>query len=563
MVVRVSISQFICWFGVWLISTGAASVANAQSATPASAPAKSKSLQYTVDGSFGDLFVGVSDKDGARVFHRTRFDNFDTGVAIPGILRTIAAAEGSAFLLFADKSIYELNGSDWTRVSDAPGGQPRTVAADERSLYVVVAAQDAAGLKFVSDDDKSDGESIADDDKTFTPSGPENLALLVYKGRTWRVIAEVPQIKLAEDAAIRLLVRDDVIYLCAVDQQGQILGLRWDAPTADAAGAWTTLFTMGVGRMTDFWLANINDLITIIVARGVGAELQIFRLLPDDVYVSGVSPVKVTFVLAPEPRDGLGKLNNAFGFNDHLALLYNEAADGPTLRFARVGEPPIEETVALPKLVRKVQARRQQSGVIRFAMFLLLLAVFTGLFVFRRQTLQSPPTLPAHYAPAFASRRLLSGLIDIVPFAWVWANTVHVDLRTSLGELASWAGSVELPSQKTLLWWGATIASYTVYTLAMELLVRRTVGKSLTKIKLVGDNGEKAAAWQVLVRNLLHLIELAPPFWVLGFLVVLTPRRQRVGDIFARTAVVQEIQYTVVGGEESASQRDDQERDDD
>jgi uncharacterized RDD family membrane protein YckC len=43
------------------------------------------------------------------------------------------------------------------------------------------------------------------------------------------------------------------------------------------------------------------------------------------------------------------------------------------------------------------------------------------------------------------------------------------------------------------------------------------------------------------VRNVLRCLELMPPFWVLGFVVVLSRNRQRVGDIFARTIVVRRL----------------------
>ncbi|MGE3181895.1 MAG: RDD family protein, partial [Phycisphaerae bacterium] len=87
----------------------------------------------------------------------------------------------------------------------------------------------------------------------------------------------------------------------------------------------------------------------------------------------------------------------------------------------------------------------------------------------------------------------------------------------------------------------ATVISYATYALIMELVVRKTAGKAILKILVIGDRGVRASTGQVFIRNLMRLIELAPPFWILGFLVVLTPRRQRVGDVFAQTAVVQVV----------------------
>jgi uncharacterized RDD family membrane protein YckC len=52
------------------------------------------------------------------------------------------------------------------------------------------------------------------------------------------------------------------------------------------------------------------------------------------------------------------------------------------------------------------------------------------------------------------------------------------------------------------------------------------------------ESGLRPRLWQIAVRNLLRYLELMPPYWVLGFVVVLSRNRQRVGDIFARTIVV-------------------------
>ena len=92
-----------------------------------------------------------------------------------------------------------------------------------------------------------------------------------------------------------------------------------------------------------------------------------------------------------------------------------------------------------------------------------------------------------------------------------------------------------------MLWWGIACGTSTLYALVMELLVQRTVGKLLMGTRVLSERGTAPHVLQTILRNVLRLLELMPPFWLLGFLVVLSRNRQRLGDIFARTLVVRHV----------------------
>jgi uncharacterized RDD family membrane protein YckC len=159
-----------------------------------------------------------------------------------------------------------------------------------------------------------------------------------------------------------------------------------------------------------------------------------------------------------------------------------------------------------------------------------------------------PATLPSDAALAFTFQRLAGCLIDMVPFALVLAAALGIDWQTALRELGVWAtwwavgtNSGKLPGAATLEWWGLTCAAYTVYALVMELLTRRTVGKTLTGMRVLSEAGQPPGAGQIVVRNVVRLLELLPPVWIMAFLVVLSRNRQRLGDILARTVVVRHL----------------------
>ena len=86
-----------------------------------------------------------------------------------------------------------------------------------------------------------------------------------------------------------------------------------------------------------------------------------------------------------------------------------------------------------------------------------------------------------------------------------------------------------MPASDFLLWWCVSAGSYTVYSLLMELATGRTVGKTVLRVELLNEAGTRPGPAQIFVRNLMRLIEIMPPFWILGFFLVLSRNRQRVG----------------------------------
>ena len=63
------------------------------------------------------------------------------------------------------------------------------------------------------------------------------------------------------------------------------------------------------------------------------------------------------------------------------------------------------------------------------------------------------------------------------------------------------------------------------------------MGKRIFNLRVVGDDFLRCPGRTIVLRNLLRIIEFH--FLPLALLVVLTPSRQRIGDVFARTLVVE------------------------
>jgi uncharacterized RDD family membrane protein YckC len=89
---------------------------------------------------------------------------------------------------------------------------------------------------------------------------------------------------------------------------------------------------------------------------------------------------------------------------------------------------------------------------------------------------------------------------------------------------------------------------YTVYCLAFELAWSKTPGKWLLGCTVLSETVSRPTPLQFFVRNMSRLIELELRYRIfLPFLLVLffTRNRQRVGDLLARTIVV-ERDYSIV-----------------
>ena len=78
-----------------------------------------------------------------------------------------------------------------------------------------------------------------------------------------------------------------------------------------------------------------------------------------------------------------------------------------------------------------------------------------------------------------------------------------------------------------------------LYAAVFELVMGSTPGKRIAKCYVVGEGGGPAGAWPIFVRNVLRILEFH--FLAVVLLVFLTPGRQRLGDMLARTTVVEPV----------------------
>jgi len=79
-----------------------------------------------------------------------------------------------------------------------------------------------------------------------------------------------------------------------------------------------------------------------------------------------------------------------------------------------------------------------------------------------------------------------------------------------------------------------------LYFFGTELVSGQTLGKRVMKIRVVLDNGGKAGAGAVAIRNLLRAVDWLPSLYIVGVITIFATgeRRMRLGDMAAKTRVV-------------------------
>jgi uncharacterized RDD family membrane protein YckC len=463
---------------------------------------------------------------------------FQAGEPLNTRLTAVVGTPDGVYGFSATHELWSSSGSGWTRELDLPDGlSPLDLVGDETGLYALTRSPPVGELPRLASGVRPPTS------QPFDP-GPAALSVLRYDSQGWAAVAACPPALRPEGTiAPRIALLRDELYIFWHPPDGErVSGIRFDPRD----GRWQPAgLAPQVTGLRQFWITSVNRVPTLVVASQVTPErdeLHAFRALGSSDALLQWRPAQLQLSTLPaDVSDGV--YHAACGFNQHIALLMQTKPGVVCVRFGRLDAPPAETTRTLAEILAARVRPLAQRGWVQAATLVVLGVLLVMLFIFRRGALAAPALLPRGCAPALTVQRLLAWLIDLAPFALVIATVTGVDWRGALHELSSWASGGEpstpaLPSGATLLWWGASCACQTVYALVMEGLMQRTVGKLLLGTCVLAENGQRPRFGQVVVRNLLRFVELLPPCWLLGFLVVLSRKRQRLGDLLARTIVV-------------------------
>jgi uncharacterized RDD family membrane protein YckC len=198
---------------------------------------------------------------------------------------------------------------------------------------------------------------------------------------------------------------------------------------------------------------------------------------------------------------------------------------------------PIEDV----KIFQQPQADERAEQIREIFLWGVLALVLVPLFVLRPGGAPKPFSLPEPLRPAPLARRLAAGVVDLLPFHLAAGVYLHFALPMSAQDAAQLMmkllrGRGPVPVEVAYAWAGTALL-YLVYCVLTEMRFAATVGKALFKLRVVGDEGAPPRKLEILLRNLFKIVEVFY-FFPLLLAVVITRYRQRLGDMAARTAVI-------------------------
>jgi uncharacterized RDD family membrane protein YckC len=153
------------------------------------------------------------------------------------------------------------------------------------------------------------------------------------------------------------------------------------------------------------------------------------------------------------------------------------------------------------------------------------------------EVIPAPPP-PSGYAPpsplADLGSRIVAGLIDYIILGIIAAVLVFVGLAPFMAAPSwmmwglgwGWFGGIFF-----LLW--------LIYFTYFEGTSGQTFGKKFAHVRVIKENGSSCDFGSALVRSILRIIDHLPAIYILGIiLIAATEKKQRLGDMLAKTIVV-------------------------
>lgn len=506
--------------------------------TPRSAPAQSAPTsakpEYLAASGENIFWLAEVHHDSTRVLIRRANLPFGSGERLSRRVAMMAGARDALYLLLYDNALYRFFPGGSRPERNLPGrSRPLALAADASHLYAIVTS-DAAELMSPRD---------AQADGSTTPPVSAALALAAYDGGNWSVVAPCPE-RADPDGSARLLPARDGLLLVWRARGAESLEQAIFQPRD---GVWRFEHRLDAPQLDDFWLVALeSESILILAARtNDGTSLKALRWLGDewraiDLRTSAV-PDGVHFT----------RYTGVFASGQRIGLLAVDSAGDSYLQFARKGVEPADLTIKLgsdfaPDNSALVPPFVSQTMV--FALFALL----GTMLILRRTSLMLPIELPPNIRLAIPWQRFLSWAIDFLPFCVAAAFTVQLDPMAGVSGLADWAVRAEMgdrrgPSADVLTWWLLSACGHAAYCLVMELAAGRTIGKVLTGLRLMSESSGRPDFGQIVLRNLIRLVEMYPPFWAVQLMTLMTRNRQRLGDVIARTLVVRSVTLDAAG----------------
>jgi uncharacterized RDD family membrane protein YckC len=154
---------------------------------------------------------------------------------------------------------------------------------------------------------------------------------------------------------------------------------------------------------------------------------------------------------------------------------------------------------------------------------------------------EAESTEPASTAPPsredLLGRRIGAALIDVALLSALLAILAATIGESTVGDGASY--SFDLYGVEAAVYYALVL----LYYFALEVTLGQTVGKLLVGLRVVRTDGGRPSVAAIAVRTLVRVVDWLPFLYLVGFIAMLVTgeRRQRLGDLAARTGVARAL----------------------
>jgi len=428
----------------------------------------------------------------------------------------------------------------WSLVVVVPGAPPEAPPAGDEPQIAPPADQPTAT-------DADQGEAAPQPAISLQPpaEAPAAPAVLQFGDGNWRRLTDLPSAVLADRSSVRVSAANNVIYLLVTSVSGDNSLWRWPG---DDDGPWTQLNLTGhatSSAVLAMFHSGPNEL-TLVLALPAGPDqdeqLELVSLdpsgaatAPQPITLSKGEPLTLPTrplaapLVVPEARHRVALLWRDDGSAKFTLCDVSTGVAEPARDVSALTEAPLDDSGRM---------------VLNYFVIVLLVVTFAVMIAARPRTTPGPMILPPACRPAPLGKRVLAGMIDFVPIS------VIVSFVAPIGELpgGSPGGLWELWDQYNQVLQTrqaafsviATLCTYMVYGVVMEARFAATLGKMLLKMRIIAGDGRPPGLREAALRNVVKMLEISMP-WLLVIVPLLNPARQRLGDILARTVV---IEYT-------------------
>ncbi len=368
-----------------------------------------------------------------------------------------------------------------------------------------------------------------------------DYAIIYYEEGRWRVDRNAPS-DLTLGSEVQTIVGDgDAIHLLYED--GAIPNTYLYKQSASASASWSSSSPISFDAPLESAILSLSDqspLMVVSLGHNNSIDVSIYRFQDDSWRLSNVlsdSEGHVRHFTRPVAVSL---------FADTIAVARQDADHVVSVgRWSLETGLPVEPAKTVIAL-QHYMLTTPESRVRTLIQYGILGGILTVVFLRRRESVTVVASIKDDQQLAPFTRRLASFLVDMSILFPLWGALLFRQIMAMDGAMSAFEpmGGGESISPNHLQFWLMAIigAIFGTYCLIFESIGAATPGKRLLGLTVVSDQGQRCSFAAIVIRNLVRPMEFYfPP---VALLVIVTPSRQRLGDMLARSVVVMPLPPT-------------------